>query len=121
MSLLASGVDFQGVKISLVRVHLNGRSFCLSPLETVSATVEVTVKVTSQNYSKDLENKQSKAYKDFTKTFTKQVTLGDSPTQGLFSPPLTPWEEGGGLKTPAEYIPCVLLLAFPGLGAGQGR
>lgn len=87
MSLPASGVGPQGVRIALVRVPLNGRCFCLSPLEqTVSASVEVTVTVTSQNYSEQLQDRQSDEFKEFNKTFTEQVTLG-TPARAIRPPP----------------------------------
>ncbi|XP_051031606.1 mucin-17-like [Phodopus roborovskii] len=40
---------------------------------TVSATVEVSVTVTNHNYSEELQNKTSKEFKEFNKTFTEQM------------------------------------------------
>lgn len=40
---------------------------------TVSAAVEVSVTVTSQEYSNELENKESEEFKKFNETFTKQM------------------------------------------------
>lgn len=45
----------------------------------VNATVSMTVKVTNRNFSDDLKNTSSQAYKDFIKLFLSQVgavTLG---------------------------------------------
>ncbi|KAL6093958.1 hypothetical protein STEG23_027006 [Scotinomys teguina] len=42
---------------------------------TISASVEVTVTVTSQEYSEELQNKESEQYKKFNETFTEQMAM----------------------------------------------
>lgn len=42
---------------------------------TITASVEVSVTVTSQEYSEELKNPNSTAFRDFNETFTKQMAL----------------------------------------------
>lgn len=60
---------------------------------TVNATVEMKAKVDNRNFTEDLKNKSSKAFKDFEKDFRKQVRAqrrrghpraGAAPFGGLF-------------------------------------
>ncbi|XP_051017906.1 mucin-17-like, partial [Acomys russatus] len=41
--------------------------------KNISATMEVTVKITGRNYSEELNNRTSEAFKVFNKTFTEQM------------------------------------------------
>lgn len=59
---------------------LSKRCFCPTPLDsppqTVSAQMEMTVTVTSMEYSKDLEDRDSEKFQNFSAIFTKEVSLG---------------------------------------------
>lgn len=44
---------------------------------TVSASVEVTVRVTSEDFSEELNNRESEEFKAFNEKFSEQVTPGD--------------------------------------------
>lgn len=95
-SLPVPRVGLQGLRMSLVRVHLSGQRSCLSHLEqTFSASVESSVTVTSQNYTNKLQDKSSKEFSDFNKTFTQQVILRELPPKGPSAlhpaPPLPPF------------------------------
>uniref|UniRef100_A0A674HNC5 EGF-like domain-containing protein n=1 Tax=Taeniopygia guttata TaxID=59729 RepID=A0A674HNC5_TAEGU len=47
---------------------------------TMNATVEMTAKVDNRNFSEDLKNPSSDAYKEFNDTFQKQVRFGPEPS-----------------------------------------
>lgn len=128
VSLPAPRVGLQGLRISLVRVHLNGQCSRLSHLDqTVSASVEVRVTVTSQNYSEKLQDRNSVEFSNFNKTFTKQVTLRElHPPQGPFSSPphlhAHPQSLGGVRRVKmAGYARCILFSASQVLRASQVR
>ena len=74
MGLLGKELGVGGVSV------LSKWCFCLtpsdSPPETVSAQVEMTVTVTSREFTKELEDRDSVEFKNFSDTFTQEVSLG---------------------------------------------